>query len=120
MNGEKLDELKSDVASLLNEKANLEDSISELNWEKERLNEMENIVKRLVQVEKEKKNLEEEGRGNEISKERLEMIRLHKENEDLREQLASLNEVLMERDVDLDKGSKNTSLTQVITFYVYE
>jgi hypothetical protein len=114
VNGEKLDELKSDVASLLNEKANLEDSISELNWEKERLNEMENIVKRLVQVEKEKKNLEEEGRGNEISKERLEMIRLHKENEDLREQLASLNEVLMERDVDLDKGSKNTSLTQVI------
>ena len=107
VNGEKLGELRSDVASLLEEKANLEDSISELKWEKERLNEMENIVKRLVQVEKEKSHLEEEG----ISQERVEIIRLRKDNEDLREQLASLNEVLMEREVDSDK---NTSLTQVI------
>jgi chromosome segregation ATPase len=107
VNGEKLGELRSDVASLLEEKANLEDSISELKWEKERLNEMENIVKRLVQVEKEKSHLEEEG----ISQERVEIDRLRKDNEDLREQLASLNEVLMEREVDSDK---NTSLTQVI------
>ena len=117
INGEKLNELKSDVASLLNEKANLEDSISELKWEKERLNEMENIVKRLVQVEKEKHSIEEGERGHEIAKEKLEMMRLHKENEDLREQLASLNEVLMERDVESDKGSKNTSLTQVMLSY---
>ena len=115
VNGEKLVELRSDVASLLEEKANLEDSISELKWEKERLNEMENIVKRLVQVEKEKSQFEQGERGHEISQERVELIRLRNDNEDLREQLASLNEELMEREVDSDRGNKNTSLTQVIS-----
>jgi chromosome segregation ATPase len=115
VNGEKLVELRSDVASLLEEKANLEDSISELKWEKERLNEMENIVKRLVQVEKEKSQFEQGERGHEISQERVELMRLRNDNEDLREQLASLNEELMEREVDSDRGNKNTSLTQVIS-----
>ena len=114
INGEKLVELRSDVASLVHEKANLEDSIAELKWEKERLNEMENIVKRLVQVEKEKNHTEEEQKGNEISQERVELMRLRKDNEDLREQLSNLNEVLMELEVSSDKGNKNTSLTQVI------
>ena len=116
VNSEKLTELRSDVASLLQEKADLEDSISELKWEKERLNEMENIVKRLVQVEKEKSQTEEEQRDNEISQERVELIRLRKDNDALREQLARLKDVLMEREVHSEKGSKNTSLTQVITF----
>ena len=113
VNGEELVELRSDVASLLEEKANLEDSISELKWEKERLNEMENIVKRLVQVEREKGQLEHGERDYEISQERVELMRLRKDNNDLREQLASLNEALMEKDIETGKGSKSTSFTQV-------
>ncbi|XP_028403187.1 kinesin-like protein KIN-5A [Dendronephthya gigantea] len=114
-NGENLVELRSEVASLLEEKANLEDSISELKWEKERLNEMENIVKRLVQVEREKGHLEQGEIDYEVSQECVELMKLRKDNEDLREQLASLNEAMMERDIEFDKGSKNTPLTQVLS-----
>ena len=114
-NSENLSELRSDVASLLEEKTDLEDSISELKWEKERLDEMEDVVKRLVQVEKEKNQTVEEQRDNELSQDRVELIRLRKDNDALREQLASLNDVLLEREVHSEKGSKNSSLTQVIT-----
>lgn len=107
--------LRSDVASLLEEKANLEESISELKWEKERLNEMENIVKRLVQVEKEKSQNEEGDRGHDVSQERVELLRLRKDNEELREELANLNEILMEREFHSENESKNTSLTQVLS-----
>lgn len=117
VNGEDFEELRSDVTSLLEEKADLENSISELKWEKERLNEMENIVKRLVQVEKEKSHLEGEDKAlNDASQDREELIRLRKDNEDLREQLEILNEVLTEREVHSDKRSKNTPLTQVIMY----
>lgn len=107
--------LRSDVASLLEEKANLEESISELKWEKERLNEMENIVKRLVQVEKEKSQYEEGDRGHDVSQERVELTRLRKDNEKLREELANLNEILIEREFHSENESKNTSLTQVLS-----
>ena len=118
-NNEDLDLLKLDIVELLGEKSKLEESVTELRWEKERLNEMESIVQRLMQVEKEKKQVEltKQGKdGNyEEYQESAELIRLKNENEQLKDELEVLKERVLDLELELDKSSENTSLTQVLS-----
>ena len=112
-NDKELNHLKSDVVALMQEKSRLEESVTELRWEKEKLNEMENIVKRLMQVEKEATH--GEGGSLETSQDRAEMSRLRKENKLLREELDGLKERILDLEFELEKSSENTSPTQVLS-----
>ena len=103
----KLVELKSEVALLLEEKATLEESVSDLKWEKERLNEMDDIVKRLVQVEKDKQDY---GKNTEGFENKKELMQLRQENELLRGKLRNVSKTLPKKD------GTNTSRTQVYLF----